>query len=91
MGTLIPLWKKRGLAYVRRLQDGTWYDLEPPVTTGDGLVFRRARCQYQVPGAPNEYSLEGVPDNGTKMKAFVLRFTEKGRIVPRKSANQLEP
>ncbi|MBI4059707.1 hypothetical protein HY406_01445 [Candidatus Giovannonibacteria bacterium] len=91
MGTLISFWEKKKTAPVRHLENGAWYDLQPPVETKDGLVFRRARCQYQVPGRPNEYSLEGMPDGHTKMEGFILRFTDTGRVVAKKSANQSAP
>lgn len=64
----------------RHMEDGKWYLLKPPSVIC-GKVFKKVRCDRQVPGKPNEYMVSGIPEGGTKSEPFVLRFTEKGRIV----------
>jgi hypothetical protein len=71
----------------RMMEDGTWYDLDPPANVGR-KVFRRVVCEYQVPNNPNEYSVRGIPDGGSEEEPFILRFTPDGKVRPMRSANQ---
>lgn len=63
----------------RVMEDGQWYFLDPSASVG-GKTFRRVICEYQVPNSPKEYSVRGVPDGGDEEEAFILRFTDKGRV-----------
>lgn len=73
----------------RMIENEGWYDLDPPAQIGK-KVFRRVLCEYQVPGHPNEFSVRGVPDGGSKEEPFILRFTPNGKVRPFLSANQTQ-
>lgn len=64
----------------KRMEKGEWYLLNPPSVIC-GKIFKKVQCEYQVPNKPNEYSVCGIPEGGTKSGPFVLRFTENGRVV----------
>lgn len=64
----------------RHMENGEWYLLYPPSVIC-GKIFKKVLCEYRVPLYPNEYSVRGIPEGGTKSEPFILRFTEKGRIV----------
>ena len=69
------------------MEDGVFYDLDPPSVV-QGQVFRRVLCEYRVPDHPDEYSVKGVPDGGTKEEPFLLRFTSQGRVRAVRSKDQ---
>lgn len=69
------------------MQENMWYDLDPPANI-QGKIFHRVLCEYQVPGHPNEFSVRGIPTGGTQVEAFILRFTDTGRVQPTCSADQ---
>lgn len=64
----------------RHMEKGEWYLLNPPSVVW-GKIFKKVKCDYQVPGKPNEFIVSGIPEGGTKNEPFVLRFTEKGSVV----------
>ncbi len=70
-----------------QMEDGVIYDLNPPAVI-NGKRFHRVKCDYRVPNNPNEYSVRGVPEGGEIEEAFILRFTEKGRVRAFRSKNQ---
>lgn len=70
-----------------QMEDGRWYDLDPPACVVE-KVFRRVLCEYRVPNNPNEYSVRGTPDGSSKEEPFLLRFSGRGQVCPRLSANQ---
>ncbi len=62
------------------MQDGSWYDIEPPASWG-GKKFPRVICEYRCPANPNEYSVRGVAEGGSNEEAFLLIFTPSGRVA----------
>ena len=62
-----------------------FYELNPPVVVTSG-IFRRVQCKEKFPDGRN-YLVQGIPDGGTEMKTFVLKFTKEGVKVTR-SADQ---
>ncbi len=73
-----------------QMEDGVFYNLEPPAVV-NGETFHRVECEYQVSGRPDEYVVNGIPEGGDKKKAFVLRFTQEGRVRASRSGNQEPP
>lgn len=69
------------------MEDGVWYDLTPPANI-KGKKFHRVICEYRVPNKPNWYSVRGVPEGGKKEEPFILQFSAKGRVMPKKSEDQ---
>ena len=69
------------------MEDGKWYNLDPPANVG-GKTFRRVVCEYRVPGRPSEYSVRGTPDDTDKAEAFILCFSDRGRVRPILSDDQ---
>jgi len=72
---------------MNKMQDGVFYDLEPPAVVS-GKRFHRVMCEHQVPGKPNEYVVKGIPEGGNKEEPFILRFTQKGRVRSFRSEDQ---
>jgi len=77
----------------RQMQDGVWYDLNPPAVVigkrGQGTrTFRHVLCEYQVPSNPNEYSVRGIPDGGTKEEPFIVTFIPNEKIKATPSQKQ---
>lgn len=64
------------------MQDGIFYDLDPP-SLMHGKRFFRVKCVYRVPDAPKEYVVSGIPEGCSEEELFVLRFTERGVRVTR--------
>lgn len=64
----------------RHMEEGGWYLLNPPSIIC-GKVFKKVQCEYRVPNKPDEYSVRGIPEGGTKSEPFILRFTDKGKTV----------
>ncbi len=53
---------------------GQWYDLEPPVSI-KGKRFSKVFCKFQVPNAPNEYRVRGIPiGDDMEEREFLLVF-----------------
>ncbi len=73
-----------------QMEDGVFYNLEPPAVV-KGEIFHRVECEYQVPGRPNEYVVNGIPEGGDQGKSFVLRFAQKGRVRASRSGNRRSP
>jgi hypothetical protein len=62
------------------MREGTFYNLIPPFII-HGKRFHRVQCEYMVPNHPKEYVAKGIPEGGTKIESFVLRFTGAGEKV----------
>ena len=71
----------------RAMIDGRVYDFNPPVNIG-GELYDRVQCEYQVPNNPNEYVVKGIPQDGTKIKSMVLRFTTTRGIRVTEASDQ---
>ncbi|MEK7076993.1 MAG: hypothetical protein AAB967_02060, partial [Patescibacteria group bacterium] len=66
---------------VRRLEEGKFYDLNPPANI-NGEIYDRVQCEYQVPNQRDTYVVRGIPRGETKQKSFVLKLsTERGVTV----------
>lgn len=66
-----------GIDFPVKMEVGKFYDFDPPARVPKG-VFRRAQCIGTVPGHPNEFLMDGIPEGGSEIKGFVLQFREKG-------------
>ncbi len=71
------------------MEDLMWYTLVPPAIVG-GKKFPFVLCEYQVPNQPNEFVVRGVPEGETTDEAFVLIFTERGRLKATPTAPPLQ-
>lgn len=71
----------------RSMQDGKFYDFNPPVKIGEEL-YDKVQCEYQVPNHPNEYVVRGIPRGSTEVKSMVLRFTATRGTRVTESATQ---
>ncbi|OGY42761.1 MAG: hypothetical protein A2Y67_02475 [Candidatus Buchananbacteria bacterium RBG_13_39_9] len=70
-----------------QMEEGVFYDLTPPSVI-QGKIYHRVMCEYRVPNQPDEYVVKGIPEGGVTPKSFVLKFTDRGKVIPRKSENQ---
>lgn len=70
-----------------QMQDEVFYNLRPPAIIM-GKKFHRVQCEYQVPGKPNEYVVNGIPEGGEEEESFVLIFTQRGRVKAFRSEGQ---
>jgi|GEM_PF-6726563 len=86
MGKLIPV--DNGKPPL--LENGVFYDLNPPSNI-QGKIFPRVMCEYRVPAHPDEYVVKGIPQGGKEPESFVLKFTNRGKVLPQRSKDQQWP
>lgn len=84
---LIHLPVPAGESDTPQLQEGVWYDLNPPAIVA-GETFHHVFCEYQVPREPDQFVMRGIPEGGNEKKSFVLIFKKTGRVRPTRSKDQ---